>query len=276
MAGHDRDDARFGGLGLWLAAPDGDGADRADGILDRATAAARAAEQAGFGSVWVSESVDVEPAGVPYEAYSLLGALAVTTGRLHLGAVAEGAERRAPSILAKIVTGVDVISHGRAVLSLDGDCADETDPERLCEAVAVCRAVLEDELPAYSGRIYTVDGAVNRPRPVQVGGVPIVVFVHGTGPGRAGLLEVGARSADAVVADGGVDGVREAARAAADHRRGRTTPDGSVEVVGSVGVDDDGLIGRIAGVRTAGATGCLVRIPYPWDPAIVEDLSTAW
>ncbi|MGA2835396.1 MAG: LLM class flavin-dependent oxidoreductase [Acidimicrobiales bacterium] len=280
MVGHDREDARFGGLGLWLAAPDGgDATGQGAGILDRASAAAGAAERAGFGSIWVTESVDVRPAGVPYEAYSLLGALAVTTGRIHLGAVADGVERRPPSILSKIVTGVDVISHGRAVLSLDGDCADEADPERLYEAMTVCRAVLRDDLPTYSGRIYTIDGALNRPRPVQPGGVPIVVFVHGSGPGRAGLLEVGVRWADAVVADGGADGVRDAVRVAADHGGGGSAPGAPVEVFGIVGVGPEGpgaTGGEVHDVRAAGATGCIVRISYPWETATAEELSSAW
>ncbi len=280
MAEHDRSDRRFGGLGLWLAAPDDDGAGvPADGIFAMATAAAEAAERSGFGSMWVSESVGVGSVGVPFEAYSLLGGLAVTTGRIHLGAAADGVERRPPSILAKIVTGVDVISHGRAVLSLDGECSEEADPERLDEATTVCRAVLRDDLPTYSGRIYTIDGAVNRPRPVQDGGVPIVVFVHGSGPGRAGLLEVAARSADAIVADSGADGVRDAVHAVADHGRGSTATDGPAEVVGTVGVHADGpggIGGQVGDVRAAGATGCIVRIPYPWDPGVVEELSAAW
>jgi alkanesulfonate monooxygenase SsuD/methylene tetrahydromethanopterin reductase-like flavin-dependent oxidoreductase (luciferase family) len=278
MAGPDNDDVRFDGLGLWLAAPD-DG-DPVVRILERATAAARAAERAGFGSVWVSESAADGPGGVPYEAYSLLGALAVATGRVRLGAVTDGTERRAPSILAKIVTGVDVISHGRAILSLDGDGAAEADPERLDEASSVCRVVLRDESPTYSGRIYTVDGAVNRPRPVQAGGVPIVVFVHGDGPGRSGVLEVAVRSTDAVVVDGGADGVRDAVRAVAEHRRGGAGPAGRVEVVGTArGGAEAGLLGlgeQVRSVRAAGGTGCLVCIPYPWDPEIVEDPSITW
>ena len=49
-------------------------------------------------------------------------------------------------------------------------------------------------------------------RPVQAGGVPLVVFLQDQGPDWTGLLEVCARAADAVVVHGGPDGVREARR----------------------------------------------------------------
>ena len=103
---------RFGGIGLWLQPPEEAGHAEAGGLLEAAAAAVGVAERAGIGSVWVSESPAPVGAATPFEAYSLLGALAVRSDRVRLGTVADGAERRAPSILAKIVTGVDVISTG--------------------------------------------------------------------------------------------------------------------------------------------------------------------
>ena len=91
------------------------------------------------------------------------------------------------------------------------------------------RAVLVDEHPTFAGRIYAIDDAVNRPAPVQPGGVPIVVFVHGDGPARAALLGEAARLADAVAVDGGPDGVR-AARDAVESRPG--DGHGRAEVLG--------------------------------------------
>jgi alkanesulfonate monooxygenase SsuD/methylene tetrahydromethanopterin reductase-like flavin-dependent oxidoreductase (luciferase family) len=273
--------ARLGGIGVWLRPPPA-GADTSD-LLDRAAAVAAAAGRDGLRSLWVSESTGSSGERAPYEAYSLLGALAVRTGRGHLGVVADGGERRAPSILAKIVTGVDVISHGRAVLSLDGDCASGPDPERLSEALTVTRLVLEDDLPTYAGRIYSIDAAVNRPAPVQAGGIPIVVFLHGSGPARAPLLETAVRLADAVVVDGGADGVREASREVESQAAVATSPGRTVEVLGRI---DGSVNGRsvggastahqVARLRSAGATGCLVGIPYPWQSESLADLSTAW
>ena len=269
------DGVRFAGVGVWLAAPGAD--DRPDRVLERASSAAAAVERSGAGSLWVSESTGVAAGAAPYEAYSLLGALAVGTGRVHLGAVADGVERRAPSILAKIVTGVDVISHGRGVLSLDADCAGADDGERVDEALTVTRAVLEDAHPTFAGRIYSVDGAVNQPAPVQTGGVPIVVFVHGTGPHRPTLLDVAARAADVVVVDGGTAGVREAVAVADGRRRSGAVRGEPVEVLGLVPPGPVGdVAAAITGLRTAGATGCVVGLPWPWDPADAEVLGSAW
>ena len=296
--------AGLGGIGVWLRPPPA-GADSSD-LLDRAAAVAGAAERSGLRSLWVSESTgssgesgesgeseELEELGesgesAPYEAYSLLGALAVRTDRIHLGVVADGGERRVPSILGKIVTGVDVISHGRAVLSLDGDCASGPDPERLTEALTVCRLVLEDDLPTYSGRIYSIDAAVNRPAPVQAGGVPIVVFLHGSGPARAPLLETAVRLADVVVVDGGADGVREARREVEAQAAVAIAPGHRVEVLGRIdhpngddSADDQRpggppIADKAALLRSAGAAGCLVGLPYPWPPESLAELDAAW
>ena len=52
------------------------------------------------------------------EAYTLLGALAARTRRVQLGTLVTGVTYRNPAILAKIVTTLDVISRGRAVLGI--------------------------------------------------------------------------------------------------------------------------------------------------------------
>ena len=243
-------------------------------ILERAVAVAGAAEAAGIGTLWVEETVAEPPARVSYEAYSLLGALGARTERLHLGVVADGAQRRAPSILAKIVTGVDVVSHGRAVLSLDGDTDRPDDADRLAEALEVCRALLEDEHPRVEGRIYHVEDAVNRPAPAQAGGVPLVVFLAGRGPGRDDLGSVCAARADAVVvegSDGVVDVLARLAREAAPRRRAGDRPLVLGRLPsGSAGPD---AVGRI---RAAGADGCLVGLTAPWTPGEVGALAAAW
>ena len=265
---------QLSGLGLCLERPE---PRRGNGeVLAQATAAAMAAERRGFTSVWVTETSAEPPDRVPYEAFSLLGALAVPTVAVHLGAVAEADQRRAPSILAKIVTGIDVISQGRGVLSLDGDRLNPADAERLGEALAVARAVLEDEHPTVEGRIYSVADAVNRPAPVQTGGVPLVVFLHGPGLGRA-VLEVCARSADAVVACGGAGEVEDAVSFVEGWAGVRERPGDRVAVLGRTGVDDEGAPDAfVSAVRRAGADGCLVGLPAPWSDEAVASLTVSW
>jgi alkanesulfonate monooxygenase SsuD/methylene tetrahydromethanopterin reductase-like flavin-dependent oxidoreductase (luciferase family) len=265
---------RLTGLGLCLERPE----PRRDNgeVLAQATTAATAAERLGFTSVWVTETSAELPDAVPYESFSLLGALAVPTVAVHLGAVAEPDQRRAPSILAKIVTGIDVISHGRAVLSLDGDRSNPADAERLVEALEVTRAVLEDEHPTVEGRIYSVADAVNRPAPVQSDGVPLVVFLHHPGRGAA-VLDACARSADAVVVGGGIAEVEEAVSFVGGWVGDRVRPGDRLAVLGWRTVQADGLPdGFVSAVRDAGADGCLVGVPAPWSEEQVADLGVSW
>ena len=265
---------RLAGLGIILGHPDGrmNGRHERDDSLDRASAASVAAERAGFTSVWATETRAEPPDVVPYEAFSLISALAVRTVTPHLGVVAEADQRRVPSILSKIVTSVDVISHGRGVLSLDGDRSVPGDARRLGEALAIARAVLEDRHPTVDGRIYSVVDAVNRPAPVQVDGIPLVVFLHGAGPDVA-VLEVCARFADAVVVVNGATEVRAFLSFLADRHGPRDRTGDRVAVLGMVGADDGSAL---ADVRKCGADGCLIKVPAPWAVSQIEQLGGMW
>ena len=182
-------------LGCWLTGPlEGDDDHP---VFERIALLAEAAERAGFDSFWVT---DTPPPGGPeagsaghggLEAYSLLGALATRTQTMRLGAVPLGpsAGGRPPSMVVKIVTGIDVISHGRGIVTFamasngdrGGDEGSDGDVRRVAEALRVGRTMLEDEAPTFAGSIYTVDRAFNRPGPVQKGGVPLVVVAPVSG-----------------------------------------------------------------------------------------------
>lgn len=196
-------------LGCWLTGllPDRNGIP----ILERVSALAVAAEAAGFDSFWLSDQVEPPTGGTSgtrnVEAYSLLGALATRTRGIRLGAVPVVDGGRPPAMVAKIVAGVDVISHGRGVLSLRlGEGGGEEELSAL-EAIAVSRTMLDDESPTFAGSVYTVEKAFNRPKPVQVGGVPLVVVVMHPVSRTAGSIAVVAASADAVVIEASDDAV---------------------------------------------------------------------
>jgi F420-dependent oxidoreductase-like protein len=139
------------------------------------------------------------------DSYTLLGALAARTSRVRLGAMVTGVTYRNPAHLAKIVTTLDVISRGRAILGLGAAWYDveheglgfDFPPagerlDRLEEALQICRAMFREEAPSFDGRYYRIHEARNVPRPVQPGGPPILVG----GGGERRTLQLVARYAD--------------------------------------------------------------------------------
>src|SRR5580658_222831 len=169
-----------------------------------------AAEDSGFESVWVMDHFYQLPAlGGPsqpmLESYTLLGGLAARTSRIRLGTMVTGVTYRNPALLAKIVTTLDVISAGRAMLGIGAAWYDveheglgvEFPPvgermDRLEEAVQICRAMFRDEVATFEGRYYSVHEARNLPRPVQPGGPPILIG----GGGEKRTLRLVAQYAD--------------------------------------------------------------------------------
>lgn len=82
-----------------------------------------AAEAAGFDAVFVMDHVHQLPQiGDPWlempEAYTLLAGLAARTERVLLGTLVTGVTYRNPALLAKMVTTLDVVSVGRALLGI--------------------------------------------------------------------------------------------------------------------------------------------------------------
>ena len=180
------------------------------GLFDEVVKRATAAEESGFSSLWVMDHFYQLPAlGGAHqpmlEGYTLLGALAVRTDSVQLGTLVTGVTYRNPAMLAKIVTTLDVISKGRAVLGIGAAWHDvEHDAlgfdfppvkermDRLEEAVQICRAMFREETPTFEGRYYSIDDARNVPRPIQAGGPPIMIG----GGGEKRTLRLVAQYAD--------------------------------------------------------------------------------
>jgi alkanesulfonate monooxygenase SsuD/methylene tetrahydromethanopterin reductase-like flavin-dependent oxidoreductase (luciferase family) len=230
--------------------------------LTMACSLAAAAEQAGFDSLWVDDHLGAgeappDPTKLVFEAYSLLGALATQTHAVRLGAFPRGVDPRLPSSLAKMVSGLDVISGGRGVVTLSsGPLRVPGAVDRLAEALQVCRSVLDDEHPGFAGAHYAVAGALNQPPPVQAGGVPLVVLVDSKDRSWVDALGVAANFADAVVVDGGPEAVSVAADAAADQGGGA-----QVIWVGTVPSSLAETISAVMAATSAGATGCVIAAP---------------
>src|SRR5271156_4194059 len=189
--------------------PSFSGFDPAD-LFGHVAGLATAAEEAGFDSVWVMDHFfQLPPLGGPdqpmLEACTLLGALAAVTRRVQLGTLVTGVTYRNPGILAKIVTTLDVISHGRAILGIGGAWydvehralgveypSDRVRLDMLEEAVQVCRAMFTGDDVNFNGEHYRLDHARNLPRPVQAGGPKIMIG----GGGEKRTLRLVAQYAD--------------------------------------------------------------------------------
>jgi alkanesulfonate monooxygenase SsuD/methylene tetrahydromethanopterin reductase-like flavin-dependent oxidoreductase (luciferase family) len=123
-----------------------------------------------------------------------------------------GVTYRNPALLAKMVTTLDVISKGRAILGIGAAWYEEEHDgfgfafpragerlDRLEEAVQICRALFRDDRPSFGGRYYSVADARNVPRPIQAGGPPIMIG----GSGEQRTLRLVAQYADLCNISGG-------------------------------------------------------------------------
>jgi len=200
-------------------------------LFDRVAEIAVTAEQAGFDSVWVMDhfyqipnvGARTEPM---LESYTLLGGIAARTSRATLGTMVTGVTYRNPAHLAKIVTTLDIVASGRAILGI-GAAWNEDEHKglgfefppagerlgRLEEAIQICRAMFTQEEATFQGRHYGIDGALNFPRPVRPGGIPILVG----GSGERRTLRLVAKYADACNFFGDVATIRHKLEVLARH-----------------------------------------------------------
>lgn len=156
-------------------------------------AQAREAEAAGFDAVFLMDHFYQLPMlGSPdepmLEAYTALGALATGTERVLLGTLVTGNTYRNPTLLAKSITTLDVLSQGRAVLGVGTGWFElehtqlgfefGTFTERfakLDEALAIMLPMIAGERVTFQGRYYRTEDAVAVPRfrdhiPLMIGG----------------------------------------------------------------------------------------------------------
>ena len=156
-------------------------------------AQAREAESAGFDTVFVMDHFYQLPMlGSPdqpmLEAYTALGALATATERVQLGTLVTGNTYRNPTLLAKVITTLDVVSAGRAILGIGTGWFELEHDElgyefgtftdrfnRLDEALEIILPMLKGERPTFSGKWYRAENALANPRyrdhiPLMIGG----------------------------------------------------------------------------------------------------------
>lgn len=166
----------------------------------------RAIEDLGFDSVWVGEHLlyrwaDREPRG-PWEAWTLMAAIAAVTERIELGPLVACTNFHNPALLAKQAATIDEISGGRFVLGL-GAGWNETEfraygypfdhrVDRFEEAFTIVRTLLAEGAIDFDGRYYQARDCELLPRGPRPGGPPLMIGSRGPRMLRISLPHVDA------------------------------------------------------------------------------------
>ena len=173
---------------------------------DHATGLAQLAEEAGFDSLWTVEHV-VVPSGYespyPYaksgrmpggedipvpDPLIWLSYVAAVTTRIKLATGILILPQRNPAVVAKEAATLDVLSKGRLILGVGvGWLKEEFDvlrvpfeerAARTDEYIEALRVFWTQPEPTYAGQFTSFERAKSYPKPVQAGGVPIVIGGH--------------------------------------------------------------------------------------------------
>jgi F420-dependent oxidoreductase-like protein len=142
--------------------------------------------------------------GVAYESTTALAAMALETQNCRVGCYVFGMGYRNPAVLAKALTTIDHLSHGRLCVGLgagwhipehEGYGFVLPEPrerlDRLSEGARVIRAMFTSPSTSFEGKYYRVKDAKNIPQPVQAR-IPIVIG----GGGEQRTLGIAARYGD--------------------------------------------------------------------------------
>jgi F420-dependent oxidoreductase-like protein len=178
---------------LGLSFADFTGAASPDRIGPELAESAQAAEAAGIESLWVMDhyfQIRMNgPAEDPMlEGYTALAFLAGQTSRVQLGTLVTGVHYRHPGLLAKIVTTLDVLSGGRAVLGIGAGWNEEESRglgvpfptmaerfEQLAETLQICRQMWSGDETPYVGKHYQLDRPLNSPQSLRRPHPPILI-----------------------------------------------------------------------------------------------------
>jgi len=141
-------------------------------------------ESLGYDYCWTMDNVvgalPFEPEVPVFDTWTILGAIADATHRIKFGTMVTPYGRRRPAVIAKSSSVLDVISDGRFQLGMGpGDEPQQHEPwgqpyPAASERIAILREELEiikrmwtEEHASFEGKHYTIQDAVNNPKPVQ-------------------------------------------------------------------------------------------------------------
>jgi F420-dependent oxidoreductase-like protein len=221
-------------------------------LFERVADIAGAAEESGFDSVWVMDHFyQIRTVGQPtepmLEGYTLLAALAARTARVNLGTMVTGVTYRNPAYLAKLVTTLDIVSSGRAILGIGAAWNDEEHRgygyefpplrvrfEMLEDALKICRAMFTEPRSTVRGTHFHTEDALNIPQPVRPGGPPILIG----GSGEKKTIPMVARYGDASNFFGDLETIRHKVKVLEEacEREGRDRSEITVTKLGTLAI----------------------------------------
>ena len=172
-------------------------------------------ERLGFDSVWLKDNFipwlqayisgwNINEKQTMLECWTTLSSLAAITKRIRLGAILVNLYRN-PSILAKMVSTLDVISNGRLEFGLSAGWYEREFEAygiifpkssvrvgMLEESIKIIKKMLTQHQVSFKGKYYSIAKAVCNPKPIQKPCPPIWI-----GGGGKKTLELAAKHADA-------------------------------------------------------------------------------
>jgi alkanesulfonate monooxygenase SsuD/methylene tetrahydromethanopterin reductase-like flavin-dependent oxidoreductase (luciferase family) len=174
-----------------------------DELIERA----QLIEEVGFDSCWVGDHMwaSADPAAEHPECLTLLTALLAHTSRIRMGPLVICYAFRNPAYLAKALSTIDNLGHGRLEIGLGiGWKPAEFDAygwqflptaerlRQLDETVQILKLMFTQPQTTFKGRYYSVTEAFNSPKPVQKPHPPITI----AGTGEKMMLRLVAKHAD--------------------------------------------------------------------------------
>ena len=175
---------------------------------------AQAVDESGFSSLWVMDhffqmdmpQMGVKPEEPMFDGYTALAYMAARTKAVRLGTLVTGVNYRQPGHLIKTVTGLDVLSGGRAILGIGAGWYEREARglgfpfpavaerfERLEETLQLAHQMWRDDVTPFNGKHYQLAEPMNHPQPLSKPHPPILIG----GSGEKKTLRLVAQYADA-------------------------------------------------------------------------------
>jgi len=160
--------------------------------FDHLVEAAQTCEKLGYDSIWVFDHLAPywTPSRVSLECWTTLAALAGHTREIRIGSMVVNVNLRHPSLLAKMVSSLDIISRGRIILGLGtGDKLSKDELTsygyafedlneriaRLRETIQILKGMWTVDDFSFDGKQFKLSHAQLQPKPLQQPHPPIWV-----------------------------------------------------------------------------------------------------